>query len=146
MEAAVLTLSFDRERGAFPSEELEDFCLNKKVYSVEGKFFVEEEKHYWSIFIQFERVVAAGDGVKDLSPAESKAYEELVKWRKDIAHEAGYPAYLIATNKHLVMMVKKKVRSLSGFGGIKGFGTKRIQKYGKDILHILQKFQSNEHT
>ena len=51
MEAAVLTLAFDQARGAFPSEELEDFCLNKKVHSMEGKFFEEQDRHYWSIFI-----------------------------------------------------------------------------------------------
>lgn len=144
MEATVLTLAFDPKRGGFPAEELEDFCLNKEVKTLRSEFFVRDGQPYWTVFIEFERVVAAGDGVKDLSPVERKAYEALAHWRKEAAKTRNYPAYLIATNKQLVLMVRRKARSKAALDGIKGFGRKRIAAYGDDIIHILSKFFDDE--
>lgn len=53
MEAAVLTLAFDPERKTFPSEELEDFCLNKQVYGIESQFFQHENIPYWTVLVRF---------------------------------------------------------------------------------------------
>ena len=146
MEATVITLAFDRKRGGFPAEELEDFCLNKKVHQIEAQFFTQEGTQYWSMFIRFERVVAYHDGVKDLNPLETQAYEALAKWRKEKADAGHHPTYIIANNRHLVVMIKRRVRSKAGFDGIKGFGRKRIANYGEEIIAILKKFFPDEPT
>ncbi|MEM9986820.1 MAG: HRDC domain-containing protein, partial [Bacteroidota bacterium] len=140
MEAAVLTLSFDPKRGGFPSEELEDFCVNKEVLTIESHFFQQEGQVYWTVMVTFNRIIDKGAGVGELNQVERKAYEALRKWRKETAEQAGYPAYLIATNKQLVRMIRKRVRSMSGFDGIKGFGVKRRQAYAEAIIKIIQSF------
>ncbi|MEM9985595.1 MAG: hypothetical protein AAF804_10935 [Bacteroidota bacterium] len=61
MEATILTLGSEPRRGGFPAEELEDICLNKTVHVMESQFFIQDGKPYWSVFIQFDRVVAVGD-------------------------------------------------------------------------------------
>ena len=144
MEATVLTLSFDLERKCFPREELEDFCMNKIVHSVEGNFFEQDGHPYWTVLIRYERVLAKENSLEQLSPAEKLAYEKLRLWRKEKAEEEGYPAFLVATNKQLVRMIQKRVRNKHGFDEIKGFGRKRIQKYGTDILIILNSFFKHE--
>ena len=144
MEATILTLPFDPKRSGFPAEELEDFCLNKNVHRIESQFFLVDGKPYWTVFIQFDRVVNVGDGIKDLSPQEAKAYEALAKWRKTTAEQRNQPAFLIATNRQLVLMIRRRVRSKSGFDGIKGFGRKRIAAYGETIIHILSQCFDDE--
>ena len=122
MEAALLTLAFDPVRKTFPSEELEDFCLNKQVHGIDSHFFQHEQIPYWTILVRFDRLAPEAHSLKNLTPMEREAFEKLRIWRKEQAETEGYPAYLIATNAQLIFMIKKRVRSLASMDGIKGFG------------------------
>jgi hypothetical protein len=51
--------------------------------------------------------------------------------------QEGLKPYMIAHNAWLKAMVKLPVQTLDDFLGIKGFGEKRVRKYGDEILHIL---------
>lgn len=146
MEAAVITLAFDPERKTFPSEELEDFCMNKQVHGIESQFFQHKDIPYWTVLVRFDRVVPKANSVKNLTPAEKLLFDKLRAWRKEKAESEGYPAYLVATDAQLVLMIQKRIRSHNGFEGIKGFGRKRRQKYGKDILDIITLFFTHEKT
>ncbi|MCB0839703.1 MAG: HRDC domain-containing protein [Bacteroidetes bacterium] len=145
MESNILTISFDPEREAFATEELEDFCINKKIHSLREEFFMYQSKPFWTIFIQFERVVEREKNIEvQLSEPEKLLFRRLKGWRKEKASQEGLPAYMVASNQHLVEMVKRRVRTLAGFDSIKSFGKKRIEKYGKEIITLVQKFEQNE--
>jgi len=137
MEATLLTLKFDLHRGGFPKEELEDFCLGKVIHQIQPQFFSREDEVFWSIFILYDRTTAKPSPVKSLDKEGAKAFESLRNWRKERAQKEGFPPYLIATDKQFVEMIRRRVRSKSAMLGIKGFGKKRIEKYGPDIIHIL---------
>lgn len=80
------------------------------------------------------------DILRGLDEAEKLLYERLRLWRKEESAKADMPAYMLARNSHLVQMVKQRCQTLESFKGIKGFGKKGIQKYGKQIIEIIKGF------
>lgn len=144
MEMTVLTLTYDQTRKGFAAEELEDFCLNKKIHEIQGHFFVHEGMPHWSVLISYEKQVKPEPALARLNETEKLAYQRLREWRRERSNDLGYPAYLVASNRQLAEMIRRRASSLQAFQGIKGFGRKRIEKYGKDIIHILQHFFENE--
>jgi ribonuclease D len=70
--------------------------------------------------------------------------KSLKTWRKQKAFEEGIPPYLIATNSQFIHAISENCSSKEQLKLLKGFGQKRIQKYGADILKIIKKGQLNE--
>jgi superfamily II DNA helicase RecQ len=73
-----------------------------------------------------------------LTPSEEVAYKALKVWRTKKASEEGYPAYAVANNAALKQMIKFRAKTTDDLGKIKAFGDKRAQRYGHEILEILQ--------
>ena len=48
MQIRIFTLPFDETSEGFPDEIVTEFCLNKKVYHIEAKFFEQEGRAFWS--------------------------------------------------------------------------------------------------
>ncbi len=74
------------------------------------------------------------------SSEEQKLWEELRKWRLIEANKEGYPAYVIAQDKVLQQVISNHVNTLEGLYRVRGFGEKRVDKYGEDLLKILTKY------
>ena len=73
-----------------------------------------------------------------MTPQQQIDYANLIKWRRNKANEEGIPAFAIAHNKHLEQIVKLSEKNKDGLLKIMGFGQKRTEKYGKDILALLK--------
>lgn len=144
MKASILTITFDPERKAFPREELEDFCMNKHIHEIVGQFFQHEDLPYWTVLVRYDLLLEREPSERGLTKLERKAFEALRAWRKEKAAELGFPAYLIATNRQFVEMIRKRLRSTEGLRSVRGYGKKRCQDYGASILHILQQFFPHE--
>jgi len=140
MDFRIFTLPFDPISEGFSDEIVTQFCLNKKVYSVQSQFFVHEGRPFWSVAVQYETLVKGEEKVRDLDEAQQLLYNRLREWRKKQGEKEGMPVFIIATNQHLVSMVRLKVQSLEGFKQIKGFGQKRVQNYGKAIIGMVKAF------
>ena len=140
MEVKLITLFFDPGRADFNREELEDFCLNKQIHQVEGHFFEHQGCPYWTFLLKYELVLDPETKLPPLDPEAMKLMLLLKAWRREKAGEVGYPPYLICTNKQFVEMIKHKVQSINGFDQVKGFGKKRREKYGQEIIALIQKF------
>ncbi len=72
-----------------------------------------------------------------LTADEEKVYAILRDWRNEKAGLDGLPPYMIAHNDSLMTMAKTNPRNLEELIQIKGFGEKRAQKYGDELLQIL---------
>jgi superfamily II DNA helicase RecQ len=136
----VLTLPFDPVLEGFPDEVVEEFCLNKQVHKLESQFFIKEGQPYWSVAIHYDIVLKKDQKTRDLDERQKLLYERLREWRKTTAHEDGIPVYLIATNQHLVEIIRRKPQTLDGLKPIKGFGGSRMGRYGARILNIVKAF------
>ncbi len=79
------------------------------------------------------------DKVTDENSIESnkELEERLIAYRKQKAAEEGMKLYQIFPNKTIDELLKIRVSKIDDFTKINGLGTKRIEKYGNDLLDIL---------
>lgn len=73
-----------------------------------------------------------------LSPKQERKFTALKNWRNERAAADGVPPYLIAQNDSLMQIAAaEKIETAEDLTTVKGFGEKRAQKYGEEILRIL---------
>ena len=73
------------------------------------------------------------------SDDDSKAYDLLKKYRLDVSKQENLKAYMVFTNEVLDSLVKIKPKTKEELIQIKGFGEKKVEKYGDKILEIINK-------
>jgi superfamily II DNA helicase RecQ len=141
MDLRIFTLPFDPGTEGFPDEVVRDFCLNKKVHSVQTQFFLHEGRPFWSVAVQYDVLLQAEqEKAPELDEVQRQLYLRLKAWRKQQGDKEGVPAFILASNQQLITMVRLKTQSLEMLKRVKGFGAKRIQKHGKQIVAIIKAF------
>lgn len=65
--------------------------------------------------------------------------EELLKYRGHMAHKNCCEPYKIFPNTTLESLLKTMPKTIYDFKFVKGFGEKRTESYGEDILAIINK-------
>ena len=137
----IFTIPFSPEHGTFFEDELNSFISDKKVKQIKAEFFQSGSKAYWTVFVEYEPILDESPPVdSSLSERDKLLYERLRQWRAERAKKDGIPTYIIATNRELLSIVNQKPRSKQALKEIKGFGRKKIAKYGEEILNIVEAF------
>jgi DNA helicase-2/ATP-dependent DNA helicase PcrA len=72
------------------------------------------------------------------SPAEAVRREALTAWRLERCRTDGVPAYVVLDNATLDAIAAAAPSSLGELGGIKGIGPAKLERYGADILGIVE--------
>lgn len=72
-----------------------------------------------------------------LTAEQEKTYAALRNWRNEQASQTGLAPYMIAHNDSLMQIAILPVKSKEDLLQIKGFGEKRAEKYGDEILRVL---------
>lgn len=76
----------------------------------------------------------------------SVAHPELVPmltlWRKEKYTEAGVPAFQILTQKSLMDICDNLPTNLTDLAKIKGVGKNKVQRYGREILEVIEQYCS----
>jgi ATP-dependent DNA helicase RecQ len=72
-----------------------------------------------------------------LTAGQEKNYAALRNWRNEQASQTGLAPYMIAHNDSLMQIAILQVKNKEDLLQIKGFGEKRAEKYGDEILKIL---------
>jgi ribonuclease D len=67
-------------------------------------------------------------------------YERLQNWRNIKAGEQNIPHFMVIQIQTMVEMSELMPVSVKKLGEIKGFGKKKIQKYGNEILEIIRTY------
>jgi len=125
----------------FNAEELNKFCVNKKIIDRKIEFFQQDNNAFWSVFIEYESIVEpAGREIAGLTEAGRLCYAELRRWRKETAEKEGIPPFVIAKNSQLVEIINKEITTLEALKRINGFGQKKLEKYGQKITGIITAF------
>lgn len=70
--------------------------------------------------------------------------EELKNWRKNRSQELKIPAFTIFHDSTFFSLVEFVPRSEEELESIKGIGSEKIKKFGKDIIKIVSKYAKNE--
>jgi ATP-dependent DNA helicase RecQ len=77
-------------------------------------------------------------------PADTNAElrEHLREWRWDISRELNIPAYVVMHDTTLDELCKVRPSTLAQLRGVSGFGDRKVERYGPQILEALKKFGS----
>lgn len=79
-----------------------------------------------------------------LSAADNELREYLAAWRRETAAKLGVPAFVVMHDTSLEELCRKRPDSLAAIRRVQGFGERKTQTYGPDILKALQKFRGGD--
>ena len=83
------------------------------------------------------RTVTAGAGGEPLDAGDERLFEQLKEWRRGQARTQGVPAYVILHDSTLAEIARRRPRALDGLGEIPGLGTKKLERYGDEVLEVV---------
>jgi superfamily II DNA helicase RecQ len=113
--------------------------------------FVTDKINYWSIIVYYEDRISQKPTVTKentadklsfpsdavLNNEEGAVFNALQKWRNDVAIRTSLPGYMICNKSELVTLSKVRPKNLEELGKIRGFSSKKLMKYGDDVLALL---------
>lgn len=79
-----------------------------------------------------------------LSGPDAQLREYLREWRRNTARELGIAAFLVLHDTALDALCAAKPSTLQALRGVSGFGDKKVERYGQEILEALQRFNKGE--
>ncbi|NLK21914.1 MAG: hypothetical protein GX308_07510 [Epulopiscium sp.] len=136
--------------GEFQEEDednLNQFLESVRVNQIQSSF-IGDGQNYWSILVYYDEVEPIKDPVNStltqditLTSAQKKLYDILIKWRDTQAEYENLPSYVVSYNQWIKEMVMLPVKTLQDLDKIKGFGERRVKKYGDQILKIMEVYQ-----
>lgn len=124
---------------------INDFISNVKVTKSISQY-IQKDSPYWSlVFFYEEKSGDTADKVlfsKDtpLNEEQQKIYNALSDWRNEIAKSLKVPQYFICHNSELITFSIIQPRDMSDFNKIKGWNGKKLEKYGEEIISIINSF------
>ncbi len=87
----------------------------------------------------------APDEADEPKPAKPIVDEQLLsklkEWRRKRAEADSVPAFIVAHDSVLTSLAASPPQSMAGLGATKGFGPKKVESYGTEILDVLSKFK-----
>lgn len=107
----------------------------------------------WTVIVIFhdptdEEIAAApalvGDFLPpatDLTGQECERYEALCLWRDRRAEAMGRKPFVIASNRDLLNIARNNVATPEDLLEIRGFGHRRAERYGAEIVAVLDSLQ-----
>lgn len=143
MQVKVFSIRMDSVHLEQDQQKLNNF-LNTVTFKKSSAHFVEEETPHWSVLVQYD-VLESENPVQnanktlyeDLSSNDKQVYGYLNEWRTEKSEALKFKKYMICHNSHLIDLALYKPSNLDELQQIKGFGKQRAEKYGADILAIL---------
>ncbi|HAS10007.1 MAG TPA: ATP-dependent DNA helicase RecQ, partial [Acidimicrobiaceae bacterium] len=76
----------------------------------------------------------------DLEGEDLVLFEELRRWRSEVAKRQGGPAFIIFGDAPLKDIAKARPADLRALSRIKGVGPSKLDSYGDDVLEIVARF------
>ena len=76
----------------------------------------------------------------ELKMKKEDLFKELKEFRLNRSHTEDIRAYYIFSDKELAALIEKMPKSKGELQSVNGFGKAKIEKYGEDIIGILQKY------
>ena len=81
---------------------------------------------------------------RPLSQEEDRLYEALRQRRSQLARDEAVSAFIVASNRDLAALAQARPATLSELRGVKGFGAKKVERYGEALLQVIAEFSSEQ--
>ena len=88
---------------------------------------------------EYEIISDEPDRLSDLTEKEEKIFKKLKRWRYLKAEKFKIEPYKILHDTALLAAIKARPQNTDELLEIKGFGNKNVEKYGKDLIKIINK-------
>ena len=123
--------------------------LEKVQFKKSSSAFVEGENSFWSVLIHFEELSEESHPpsekvvkspiltYEDLNPEELEIVKQLKKWRNQRAEIEELPVFMILSNSDIYTIARAQPQEIADFIGLRGFGEKKIGRYGDEIIALL---------
>jgi hypothetical protein len=92
-----------------------------------------------------ERAMQAAEEKANIA-ADPELFERLRGWRAELARAQNLPPYIIAHDKALMALSGAKPQTEQELVRVPGFGPKKAETYGEDILRIIRESKSSAKT
>jgi len=152
MKVKVFHIRLTKEHLETDQETVNNFLECVTVLKTETEL-ISGQTNFWSILTFYdekEKVIAEKTSDKisytastELTTEEKEYFECLRLWRQDRAEHLGIPSFMICHNSELITIAKEKPRKVEDLKKIKGFGERKIAKFGDDIIALLNSILHN---
>lgn len=128
-------------------EELNRFLRGQRVVAVDKEFCVVGGIGYWTFCVTVADAPSARPQVAPGERREKVDYREVLDEhafalfvrlraiRKQLATEEAVPAYAVFTDAELAAIAQLEPLDEHGLSALPGIGSKRVEKYGREMLH-----------
>ena len=130
-------------------EILNSFMQSVSVKKTATQHITSGQTNFWSILIFYDDIAnidvhlpPSTEKTPPFDPStlngeERNRYEALRIWRADTAAKDNFPNYIVASNLQLGVIAKLNPSSKEELYNLKGFGEKKANKYGDEIIAVL---------
>jgi ATP-dependent DNA helicase RecQ len=80
----------------------------------------------------------------DLNDFQLQVFDKFKEWRAALAKSKEVPPYVIMDNNSLANLIVANPANIAELETVNGFGVKRIELYGEDLLNILRENQPKD--
>ena len=150
MEIKTFHIRLSREHINSDEQKLNNFLKDKEVVNTFAELVKTEKVNFWSVLITYSEI--GRNKLKKVNEKSEKLsysvdtklteeeliiYNNLKQWRTDKAKTENISSFVIAYDTELITIAKERIKNIEEFKNIKGFGEKKIAKYGEDIIALL---------
>jgi len=82
----------------------------------------------------------ASRGEAELEGEDLVLFEELRRWRAEVARRQGGPAFIVFGDASLKEIARRRPADLRALSAVKGVGPSKLDAYGDDVLEIVARF------
>jgi ribonuclease D len=142
MQVRVFSIRLDNAFLEYDQQHLNAF-LNSVTFKKSSTQFVESEEAHWSVIVHYEKLEQEKPerferkSYEDLNPKDKQVYGYLNQWRTEKADTLKLKKFMICHNSELIDLAMYKPSNLDELQQIKGFGKQKADRFGEDILAIL---------
>ena len=146
MNIRVFNIRLSKEFCIIDQNRMNEFLDSVEVKLTSTNFVTTGTTDYWSAVVfyepknQFQNDLKDKLSFEDLSALEKEIFLALKQWRNDYASKLGWSAFRICHHSHLMAIAKSKPETIEDLVQLKSFGEKRTEKYGDEIISVLNAF------
>lgn len=143
MNIKVFNIRLSKEFCQSDEERMNEFLDTVEVKLSSTNFVTTGTTDFWSAAVFYVPKVSKKEMIKtkfseeDLFPNERNIFNALRHWRNDLAEKLNWSSFRICHNSHLLAITKANPQTLEDLVKVSGFGKARTEKYGDDILAVL---------
>lgn len=143
MNIKVFNIRLEKEFFQSDQDRMNQFLDSVEVKLASTNFVTTGTKDFWSATVLYIPKVRKQNKPEakltegHLLPNEQTAFNALRLWRNDLAKQLDWSSFRICHNSHLVAIAKSNPQNTSDLENIQGFGKAKIEKYGEEILSVL---------